>query len=56
MPEIGEIQELINRDREVVGIGVVYGVLPGERTALIQPLNIDENGNVVRLEGCYEMD
>lgn len=50
MPEPGAIRELINRDREVVGLGVVYGVLPKERTVLIQPLNLDDNGNVCRLE------
>lgn len=46
MPEPGDIRELINRDREVVGLGVIYGVLPTERTVLIQPLNLDEQGNI----------
>jgi hypothetical protein len=50
MPKPGAIRELINRDREVVGLGIVYGVLPKERTILMQPLNIDEQGNVCRQE------
>jgi hypothetical protein len=51
MPEPGAIRELINRDREVVGLGIVYGVLPKERTILTQPLNLDDQGKVCRLEG-----
>jgi hypothetical protein len=50
MPEPGEVRELINRDREVVGLGIVYGVLPTERCYLVQPLNLDDQGNVCRNE------
>ena len=50
MPEPGTITELINRNREVVGMGIVYGVLPTERYYLVQPLNLDEQGNVCRNE------
>lgn len=47
MPNIGEIRELINRDRQVKSLGIIYGVLPAERTMLIRPINLDELGNVI---------
>ena len=48
MPEPGEVRELISRNRKVVGMGIVYGVLPKEGCYLVQPLNLDEQGNVCR--------
>ena len=50
MPEPGAIKELINRNRKVVGMGIVYGVLPSAGCYLVQPLNLDEQGNVCRNE------
>jgi hypothetical protein len=49
MPEPGDVKELINRERQVVGLGVVYGILPEERMMLIQPLNLKDDGNVTVL-------
>ena len=50
MPDLGDMRELVTRDRDVVGIGVIYGVLPKERMILIQPLNLDDQGKVTKLE------
>jgi hypothetical protein len=46
LPKPGDVRELINRERQVVGLGVVYGILPKERMILIQPLNLEENGEI----------
>jgi len=46
MPEPGDVKELINRNREVMGLGVVYGVLPKDRVVLMQPINLSENGEI----------
>lgn len=47
LPKLGEVRELINRDRKVVALGVVYGLLPKEHAYLIRELKLDENGRVV---------
>jgi hypothetical protein len=47
LPELGEVRELIDRDRKVVGLGVVYGVLPKEHAYLIRELKLDEEGRVI---------
>ena len=31
MPNIGEVKELITRDRQVAGLGVVYATFPSAR-------------------------
>ena len=46
IPELGDVKKLINRNHEVMGLGVVYGVLPKERIVLMQPLNLSENGEI----------
>lgn len=46
MPEPGDIREIIDRDGNAVALGVVYGVLPAERTVLIRALNLTEDGEV----------
>ena len=47
MPTPGEIRELIDRDRQVAGLGVIYGVFPSARIILIRPINLDDEGNPI---------
>ncbi len=44
MPEPGEIRDLVDRTGKVGAVGVVYGVIPKERTALIAVLELNEDG------------
>jgi len=47
MPNIGEVKELITRDRQVAGLGVVYATFPSARIYLIRPINLDDEGNPI---------
>lgn len=46
MPEPGEVRELVDRSGMVVAIGIVYGLLPKKRIALIRELKLDDKGCV----------
>ena len=44
MPELADEREIVDRQGNLVAVGIVCGVYPKERVVLIQALKLDEEG------------
>jgi hypothetical protein len=46
MPEPGEVRELVDRSGTLKALGVVYGIFPKQRVALLRELEIGDDGKI----------